>query len=86
MATPAATVARNHQPDLEFPRAAEIILTVQSPYGPVPAGHMDHDDDRNGNGNFRPAQRQHLPRARLRGVPLQQHPLADPQIPKSLIK
>jgi hypothetical protein len=47
---------------------------------------MDHDDDRNGNGNFRPAQCQHLPRARVRSLSLQQHPIADPGIPKSLIK
>jgi hypothetical protein len=47
---------------------------------------MDHDDDRNGNGNFRPAQRQHLPRARVRGISLRQHPVAGPEIPKSLIK
>jgi hypothetical protein len=47
---------------------------------------MDHDDDRNRNGNFRPAQRQHLPRACVRSLSLQQHPVADPGIPKSLIK
>jgi hypothetical protein len=47
---------------------------------------VDDDDDRNRNGNFRPAQRSHLHCARLRGVPLQQHSFADPEIPKSLIK
>jgi hypothetical protein len=47
---------------------------------------MEDDDDRNGNGNFRPAQRQHFPRARVRGVSLRQHPRAEPEIPKSLIK
>ena len=58
---------------------------MQFAYGPVPAGHVDNDDDRNGNGNFRPAQRQHLSRARFRGLALQQHPLAGTEIPKSLI-
>jgi hypothetical protein len=59
------SVAWNHHPSFESGFRYGIILTVQLPYGPLPAGRMDHDDDRNGNGNFRPAQRQHFRRARL---------------------
>jgi len=51
-------------------------------------GHADNVDDRNGNSNFRPSQRQHFSGTRVRGLSFQaqQHPFANKAIPKSLVK